>query len=286
MIELMLPPFVACMLLVAIHGYFGLHVVARGVIFVDLALAQMAALGATVGLLFHVMHNDVTSQLFAIAAIACGAAVLAWTRTKERGRVPQEAIIGVVYVVASAAAILIAEKAPRGEDMIKDMLVGSLLWVTWPTILKDAIAYGLLGLFLFIFHRRFEVISFEPAVAASKGWRVRWWDFWFYLAFGVTVTFSVPIAGVLLVFSFLVVPALTAVLFARTPIRMMPIAWSTGMVACTVGLVVSYAYDLPTGPLVVCMFGLVLAIAALVRRFILPVPLTEPFEPEGGPEPR
>ena len=110
----------------------------------------------------------------------------------------------------------------------------------------------------------------------------RWWDFWFYLAFGVTVTFSVPIAGVLLVFSFLVVPALTAVLFARTPRRMMPIAWSTGMVACLTGLVVSYAYDLPTGPLVVCMFGLVPALAALVRRFILPVPLTEPIGSQGG----
>jgi zinc/manganese transport system permease protein len=268
-LELMLPPFVACMLLVAIHGYFGLHVIARGVIFVDLAMAQIAALGATTGLLFHLAADSTPAHLFALGAVAAGAGVLAITRTRTRSRVPHEAIIGIVYVVAAAASLLIADQAPRGADAVKDILVGNILWVTWPTIVKDAVAYAALGVFLFLLRRRFETISFDPELAASRGWNIRLWDFLFYLAFGVTVTFSVPIAGVLLVFSFLVVPALTAFLFLERPGASMAfIAWGTGMIACTSGLGVSYALDLPTGPLIVCSFGLVLVLAAAVRRLM------------------
>lgn len=264
----MFPPFVACMLLVAIHGYFGLHVIARGVIFVDLALAQMAALGATVGILFHIAPDSNTAHLFAVGAVAFGAAILAATRTKEKTRVPQEAIIGIVYVVASAAALLVADKAPRGADVIKDILVGSVLWITWPVILKDAIAYALIGAVLFAFHRRFWTISFKPAEAKQQGWKVRWWDFLFYLLFGLTVTFSVPIAGVLLVFTFLVTPAVIASMFAERPTSMMAVAWGSGMVSCTLGLWLSYAWDLPTGPLVVCTFGAVLLAAWLLHRLV------------------
>ncbi|MFI5208242.1 MAG: metal ABC transporter permease [Gemmatimonadales bacterium] len=267
-VELMFPPFVAAMLLVAIHGYFGLHVIARGVIFVDLALAQMAALGATTGLLFRIAPDSQEAHFFAIGAVATGAAILAATRTKERTHVPQEAIIGIVYVVASAAAILVADRAPRGADVIKDILVGSLLWITWPTILKDAIAYAIIGAVLFAFRRRFWTISFSPDEAKGLGWRVRWWDFLFYLLFGMTVTFSVPIAGVLLVFTFLVVPAVVAFLFAERPIPMMAIAWTMGTFSCTLGLALSYAWDLPTGPLVVCTFGAVLFLTWAVRRLV------------------
>jgi zinc/manganese transport system permease protein len=266
--ELMLPPFVACMMLVAIHGYFGLHVIARGVIFVDLALAQMAALGATTGLLFNIMPDSRLAHGFAIGAVAAGAAILAATRVHHRTRVPQEAIIGIVYVVASAAAILVADKAPRGADVIKDILVGTLLWITWPTILRDAVAYALIGAALFALHRRLWAISFTPQEAGTRALRVRWWDFLFYLLFGITVTFSVPIAGVLLVFTFLVVPAVMAFMFAERPSAMMGIAWLTGMLACTSGLALSFVYDLPTGPLVVCTFGAVLLGAALVRKIL------------------
>lgn len=267
-IELMLPPFVACMLLVAIHGYFGLHVIARGVIFVDLAMAQIAALGATTGLLVHGAMTGHT-EWFSAGAVAVGALVLALTRTHKEGRIPHEAIIGIVYVVASAAALLIADQAPRGGDVVKDILVGSILWVTWPTILKDVIAYAIIGLFLFLLRRRFEAVSFEPERVVREGWNLRLWDFLFYLLFGFTVTFSVPIAGVLLVFSFLVVPAVTAAMFATRPVPMMLVAWSTGMLACSMGLGISYAMDLPTGPLIVCTFGLVLLLAWGVRRLML-----------------
>ena len=268
MIELMLPPFVACMVLVAIHSYLGLHVIAREVIFVDLSLAQMAALGTTTGLLLHVAPDSRSAQLLALAFTAIGAALFAATRTRGRGRVPQEAIIGIVYVVASAAVLLIADKAPRGEDVVKDILVGSILWVTWPTIGRLAAAYVVIGAFLFVLRRRFETVSFEPRRAEAEGWRVRWWDFWFYLAFGIVITFSVPIGGVLMVFSFLVVPAVTAFLFTRQPRPLTLISWGVGALASAAGLGLSYKYDLPTGPVVVCTFGVILALAGVASRYV------------------
>jgi zinc/manganese transport system permease protein len=279
MIELMLPPFVACMVLVAIHSYLGLHVIAREVIFVDLSLAQMAALGTTTGILVGVAPDSSTAHLFAVLFVVIGAAVFAMTRTRGRGRVPQEAIIGIVYVVASAAAILVADKAPRGADVIKDILVGTILWVTWPTIGKLAAAYAVLGTLLYLGRRRFETISFEPKKAEQLGWNVRWWDFLFYAVFGTVITFSVPIGGVLMVFSFLVVPAVSAFLFTRRPGLLTVLSWTTGALASAGGLGISYRYDLPTGPMVVCTFGLVLVLAALLRKFVLATPPVEPLHP-------
>ncbi len=265
-LELMLPPFVACMILVTIHSYLGLHVIAREVIFVDLSLAQMAALGTTTGLLLGVMPGSVGAQALALAFVIFGAALFAATRTRERGRVPQEAIIGIVYVVASAAAILVADKAPRGADAIKDVLVGTILWVTWPEILKLAAAYVVLGGILFLLRKRFETISFNEKDAREAGWSLRWWDFIFYALFGMVITFSVPLGGVLLVFSFLVVPAVTAFLFTHDPRRLTIIAFSTGALASALGLWLSYSRDLPTGPTIVCSYGLVLLLAGLVRK--------------------
>lgn len=268
-LELMLPPFVACMILVAIHSYLGLHVIAREVIFVDLALAQMAALGTTAGLLVNISPGSAKAQLMALAFVVIGAALFAATRTHEKGRVPQEAIIGIVYVVASAAALLVADKAPRGADAIKDVLVGTILWVTWPAIVKLAIAYTILGVILFALRKRFETISFDPAAAKASGWNLRLWDFLFYTIFGCVITFSVPLGGVLLVFSFLVVPAVCAFLFTREPgVRLTMIAFLTGALASGLGLVVSYRSDLPTGPTIVCSYGLVLLAAGIVRRLV------------------
>jgi zinc/manganese transport system permease protein len=267
-LELMLPPFVACMILVAIHSYLGLHVIAREVIFVDLSLAQMAALGVTAGLLLGIDPGSAASQLMAFGFVTLGAAMFALTRTSGKGRVPQEAIIGIVYVVASAAALLMADKAPRGADAIKDVLVGTILWVTWPTIIKLAVAYALLGLALFLLRKRFEMISFHEHEAAAKGWSLRWWDFWFYLIFGAVITFSVPLGGVLLVFSFLVVPAVTAFLFTRSPGKLTLISWGTGALASALGLFISYELDLPTGPTIVCSYGVVLMGAGVVRRLM------------------
>lgn len=265
--SLWLAPLVACMVIVAIHSYLGLHVLAREVIFVDLSLAQMAALGSTVAIFIGAEPDSSRSFLYALAFTTLGAALFALTRSGHgKGRVPQEAIIGIVFVVASAAAILVADKAPRGGEAIKDILVGSLLWVGWPAIVRLAVIYAVVGVFHWILRRRFLTISFEPAEAEAKGWKLRWWDFWFYLSFGIVITFSVPIVGVLLVFSFLVVPAAIAFQFTRDRSRLAVYAWVAGVLASAGGLALSFKFDLPTGPLIVCVFGLLLLVAWVSRR--------------------
>jgi zinc/manganese transport system permease protein len=268
-IQLMIPPFVACMVLVAMLSYLGLHVIAREVIFVDLSLAQMAALGGLVALLLHEAPDSITPYLFALAATAVGAFLFALTRTSgDKGRVPQEAFIGIVYVVASAAAILVANKVPGGGEAIEKTLTGSILWVTWPTIARLALAYAVLGLFHYVLRQKFLTISFHPEEADRQGWKIRWWDFWFYLSFGVVITLAVPVAGVLMVFTFLVVPAAVAFLFTRDMRRLAYISWGSGALASIIGLWLSLAGDLPTGPLIVCMYGVVLVGAIALRRLV------------------
>ncbi len=275
MIELMLPALVASLILVGIHGYLGIHIIARGVIFVDLALAQVAALGwAAAGLGLGAslgsavgMSPENAGYLVGLVATLIAAALLSLTRM-ENDRVPQEAIIGIVYVVASAATILLAAQAPRGSEHVEHLLTGSLLWVTWPSIAKTAAVYGALGTIHWLLRHRFLTISLHPERAKENGWKVAGWDFLFYALFGVVVTSSVAIAGVLLVFSFLVIPAVIAFLFARTPGRMLAIAWITGTLATVLGLVVSYQSDLPTGPVVVCAFAFALVISFVVRRLM------------------
>jgi zinc/manganese transport system permease protein len=265
-LSLFLPPLVACLVIVAIHSYLGLHVIAREVIFVDLSLAQMAALGSAVAILAGSQPDSSAAFLYALGFTSIGAVLFALTRTEDKGRVPQEAFIGIVYVVASAAAILVADRTPRGGEAIKDILVGSLLWVTWPAIARLAGVYAVIGLFHWVLRRRFLTISFQPETALVNGWSIRWWDFLFYLSFGIVITFSVPIAGVLLVFSFLVVPAAIAFQFTRRYGPLALVSWLAGALASAAGLLVSFHYDLPTGPIVVCMFGLLLLVAFAVRR--------------------
>jgi zinc/manganese transport system permease protein len=262
-------PLVACMAIVAVHSYLGLHVLAREVIFVDLSLAQVAALGSTVAIFLGAEPDSARSFIYALSFTTAGAALFALTRSKHgEGRVPQEAIIGIVYVVASAAGLLVADKSPRGGEAIKDILVGSLLWVGWPAIGRLAAVYVVVGLFHWILRRRFLTISFEPQEAERDAWKVRLWDFWFYLSFGIVITFSVPIVGVLLVFSFLVVPAAIAFQFTRSLRALAIISWIAGVSASGLGIGVSFRYDLPTGPVVVCVFGLLLLLAYLTRRVL------------------
>jgi zinc/manganese transport system permease protein len=270
-LQLMIPPFVACMVLVAMLSYLGLHVIAREVIFVDLSLAQMAALGSLTALLIHVEADSTWAYVFALVATAVGALLFALTRTtqREHRRVPQEAFIGIVYVMASAAAVLVANKVPGGGEAIEKTLTGSILWVTFrPTIVKLAVAYLALGAFHYALRHRFLTISFHPEEAERLGWKVKWWDFLFYLSFGVVITLAVPVAGVLMVFSFLVVPAVIAFLFTRDMRRLAYISWASGALASILGLWISLAGDLPTGPLIVCMYGLVLVGAVVLRKLV------------------
>jgi zinc/manganese transport system permease protein len=272
-IELMLPPFAACMVLVALFSYLGVHVIAREVIFVDLALAQMAALGSTMAVLFHVEPRSAMGYGFALAFTTLGALIFALTHVRrERRRAPQEAFIGIVFVVASAAGLLVAAQSAAGHEIIEEVLVGSILWVTWPVVLKLLAVFAGVGIFHWFLRKRFLTISLREEEAESLGWRIRWWDFLFYASFGVAVTAAVPIAGVLLVFTFLVVPAVIAFLFTRRTGLLLAISWVAGAVASAVGLASSFQWDLPTGPLIVCVFGLtLLAATAVAVRFPTPV---------------
>ena len=267
MVQIMVAPLAACMVLVAMLAYLGVHIIAREVIFVDLSLAQMAALGSTCALLFHVSPDSPTGYAFAMGFATLGAVIFAASRTsREHRRVPQEALIGIVYVVATAASILVADRAPAGAETIKEVLVGSILWVTWPAIGKLAAVYAGLGVIHWLLRHRFLTISLAESAAEQQGWNIRWWDFLFYLLFGVAITLAVPIAGVLLVFTFLVVPAVIAFLFTRRTRLLVTLSWASSAIASAGGLALSFRYDLPTGPLIVCMFALVLGTAGLARR--------------------
>lgn len=267
LLQLMIAPFVASMLLVAMLSYLGIHIIARGVIFVDLALAQMAALGVTFGLLFHVSPDAPLSYAFALGFTTLGALVFALTREdQEDRRVPQEAIIGIVYIVATAAAVLIADRTPAGGEAVKDVLVGSLLWVSWPTIGRIAIVYAVVGVIQWLLRNRFLTISLKEDVAEERGWSIRGWDFLFYALFGVVITLAVPLAGILLVFTLLVVPAVVAFQFTRRTATLVMVSWGVSALAVISGLAVSFHFDLPTGPLMVCMFGLLLLVAWVLRK--------------------
>lgn len=259
--------FAICLVLTGIHGYLGIHVLSRQVIFVDLAMGQIAALGATYALLLGydpTRHpaDALPAYLFSLGFTLLGAAVFALTRAR-RERVPQEAIIGVVYASASAAVLLMLAKSPTAGEQIKHMLVGNILLVTWPLIAKTAAIYAAIGVFHWVFRRPFLAITLDPARAEQEGVRIRLWDFLFYLTFGVVITSSVAIAGVLLVFSFLVVPAAVGLLFAESTAARVWIGWAAGVVVSLLGIACSFAADLPAGPAVVVAFATVLAVASL-----------------------
>src|SRR5882724_2248788 len=216
MLAFLLPPFVASLILTGIHAYLGVHVVERGVIFVDLSLAQIAALGATIALLMPISNGDPHAPVvywISLAFTFMGAFVFSTIRSK-RGRIPQEAIIGICYAVASAASILAMSKATSESEHLKDMLVGNILAVSWAEVTKTAILYGAIGAFHYVFRRRFLAISMDPQRAEAEGLSIKAWDFLFYASFGFVVTSSVSIAGVLLVFCYLIVPSVGAMLFA------------------------------------------------------------------------
>jgi zinc/manganese transport system permease protein len=258
-------PFLMCLVLTGIHAYLGLHVIAREVVFVDIALAQIAALGATAAFLWGYDLNSWGSYGFALSFTILGASVFALTRSRER-RVSQEAIIGVVYAVSAAAAVLVADRTPHGAEHLRSMLVGSILAVGGGEVVKVACLYALIGLFHWLCRRPFFLISESPDRAYAEGLPVRWWDFLFYASFGIVVTSSVRIAGVLLVFSYLIVPTLAANLLGGSVARRLALAWGFGTLVSVVAMAASAILDLPTGATVVCAFGLILLFLAVATR--------------------
>ena len=261
MIEFLWAPLLACLVLTAIHVYLGLHVLARGVIFVDLALAQVAALGVTIAFLAgHAIQSE-AAYWYALAFTLCGAALFAASRTR-RAPVPQEAIIGIVYAVSAAAAVLVVDRAPQGGEHIKQILVGSILTVTPAEVGTLALLYAPIGLLHWLIRRPLLEISFDPEGSGARR-AVRAWDFVFYASFGVVVTSSVRLAGVLLVFAYLIVPATAAAALARSARGRLLIGWALGVLVSVGGLVASWTWDLPTGATVVVAFGVLVAAVAV-----------------------
>jgi zinc/manganese transport system permease protein len=257
-------PFVASLILTGIHAYLGVHVVERGVIFVDLALAQIAALGATIAILVGMDPHGRGAYFLSLGFTFLGAGIFALARTR-RGHIPQEAFIGIAYAVASATAILAMSKATGETEHLKDMLVGNILAVSRAEVLKTALLYGAVGIFHYFFRKKFLLISTNMAKAEASGMNIRLWDFLFYASFGFVVTSSVAIAGVLLVFCYLIVPSVGAMLFADKVGRRLAIGWTMGTLVSALGVYFSVLLDLPTGATIVCTFGGVLIVMFLIH---------------------
>ncbi len=256
-LHFLIAPFCMCIILVGIHCYFGLHVLARGVIFVDLSLAQVAALGSTIALLFGLEHHDGGTYFISLGSTFLAASVFALARKNEK-LFPQEAIIGITFALATGAIILVVDRLAHGAEHIKESMVGQVLWVTWPEVIKTAVIYSAVAIVHYIFRKKFIQSSFEPHNTTSFVW-----DFLFYALFGVVITSSVNVAGVLMVFSFLIVPSLLSGLFYKSITAKLIFGWILGVVLSFAGLALSFAWDVPAGALIVVLFT-VLPILVLV----------------------
>jgi zinc/manganese transport system permease protein len=259
----------AGLVLAGIHAYLGYHVVRRGVIFVDLALAQMAALGTALALVLGCHDHPVHAYLLSFGATLVGAAAFAWLRSQER-QAPLEAFIGIVFATAQALVFLVLAKSPAGPEHLKETLAGALFTVDPKHVGYTAILYAVVGLTHFLLRRPFFEITAAPEAAHARGRRLFWWDFLFYGLFGVVVTSSVHIAGVLLVFGLLVIPAVAGLMTTGTPGRALGFGWVFAGVGCFLGLLGSVRFDLPAAPSILvalaAMLGLLGVGVSLARR--------------------
>ena len=267
--SLMKWPLIASLILPWLLVYLGLHIVQRGVIFVDLALAQMAAFGTCVSMLVGYDVHDWQSYAFSLGFTFVGAVVLTFTRTR-RQRVPQEALIGIVYVMAAAASILALSRSSGGKEELQRSLVGELLVVPYSDVLKTFVLFVAVGIAHFLLRKKFLAISANPEQAAASGLNMRWWDFVFYMLFGLVVTSFVHIGGVLLVFSYLVVPAVCAAYLVKSFYARFALGWGIATLCSLVSLLLTAKVDLPIGAAIVCVLGiallLVVACSGLLRK--------------------
>lgn len=261
---------VACFLLAGIHAYLGFHVVRRGVIFVDLALAQMAALGVALSIVLGRHDDSLFTYVLALSMTFAGAACFAWLRSQEQRHLPLEAFIGIIFATAQAAVFLVLEKTPAGPEHLKETLAGALFTIDPAHVVKTAILYAAVGVAHWLLRRPFFEITSDPDRARARGRRLFWWDFLFYAIFGFVVTSSVQIAGVLLVFGLLVIPAVAGLLASPSTGRALAVGWTFAFVGCLAGLVGSVRWDLPAAPSVLVALALLLLVLgcflALRRR--------------------
>lgn len=267
----MLWPLLACFILVGIHAYLGIHVVARKVIFVDLALAQIAALGAVYGVFLGLSFDQdvLVIKIASVIFTLLGAMLISFTRTNNE-HIPHEAIIGIIYATALSLTVLMTANLPHGADEVQQMLAGSILWVSPKEVIYTGLLYAGIGLIHWIFRRQFFALSHDLANKNFSMSHLRLWDFLFYATFGVVVTSSVGMGGVLLVFGFLVIPSVMGVMLAKSTRARLLIGWLSGSLVSVAGVVFSYFLDLPSGPVIVVFLGLLLGITALIKEILHP----------------
>lgn len=264
--EVMMWPIAACLLLPGLLVYLGLHVVRRGIIFIDIAMAQMASLGVCFAVMKHLDPGGPVTFWISLGFTIFAAGLFAITG-KRTGEVPQEAIIGIAYVVAAAGSVILLSFSAEGDEQIKNMLVGNILLVTKEEILRTLGLFFGVGIFHWLARRKFMQLSFDPAEAAAGGMSVKGWDFLFYASFGLVVTSFVQIVGVLLVFTYLIVPAVCAILVAKGFRLRLVVGVLISLVGGVTGLMISFYKDLPSGAAIVCVFGVLLVLAGFVSRF-------------------
>ena len=269
-------PLIACLVLPGILVYYGLHIIRREVIFVDLALAQVATLGTCFCLYQGHEADDPHNYFYSLGFTLAGALLFTFTRSHKKARVPQEALIGIIYVVAAAAGILLLSKSPHGKEELQRTLVGDLLTVTPYEIGKTAALYAVIAVVHVIFRKQFIKLSFDHDHAAEAGLRVRLWDFLFYALFGLIVTSFVQVGGVLMVFSYLIVPAACGTYLANSLSARLVIGWLVATLASMGGLYASFKFDLPTGAAIVCVLGAALLLAVIAKCFRRPAPENVP----------
>ena len=263
-LDLIFWPIIAAFVLTGIHVYLGLHVVTRGVIFVHLALAQVAALGTAIGVLLGLEHEAVSTYIIALVFTFLGAVLFSYTRSQKE-RIPQEAIIGITYVASAALMILLLSKSAEGAEHINHLLVGSILFVTPKIVLQTFVLYALIGYFHFIYRKQFLAVSTNVDDESING---KLWDFLFYVTFGFVVTSSVKIAGILLVFSFLIIPAVAALLFFQNTKGRLIFGWLFGIIGSILGMIFSLIFDIPSGATIVVTFAVMLSVLATGKTVI------------------
>ncbi len=265
-IDLLALPLLACLAMVGILGYLGLHVVKREIIFIDIALAQVAVVGAIVAhVAFGAHGHGLRSHACSLAVVLLASAFYAATR-KHLRQIPLEAVIGVSYAIATAAALFLVGVAPGGHVHVQHMLAGSLLWVTGTDLLWCLGVFAAAGACFGLLRKRFARLSEDYDGAAAAGVNVLAWDFLFYSLAGIAITLAVRICGVVLVFCFLIIPAVISALFSKRPGVRLAVAWGAGAAASLLGLIFAERLDFSMGPAIAALLGATLVLAAVVRR--------------------
>ena len=249
----------------SVHTYLGLHVIRRGIVFSDLSLDQLAAFGVIVGIGFGIQGGSTGSYLISFLAVLIGSFLLAYVKPKPKDtNIPHEAVIGIIYGLALVASIMVADKFSGGAAYVTQTLAGTMLWVNWPLVLVTVVVYALLSLFHYRFREKFIAIT-ECKFCWPDENR---WDLLFFISLGIITVLIVPIAGVLLAYGFLMIPAAIATLFTKNWGKALRIGWTVGFIASIAGLLSSYFFNLPYGPTLVLALG-VFFLGALLLRVIL-----------------